>query len=586
MGIYSGKGCPDSGFQDNGALLRYCVFKKRNLILRHHQNSILMIKELIFLLCLSAITVAPCQCAAALADSRSKPATVHNNKRTSLTCTTDYRPMSLSSKSAKTGIISETPEGTLISDTYCSSKSYWVFLGMLVISDNDGFAANIVIDGNDMYVQNLVSQFSTGSWIHGTLDGNVLTVEKQPYALAYDANGNEGILSVALMRKEDNTYVVDGNGSAVFQWQDGVLTGIENDGQYILGLVDDSGNWAGYGDFNIMQQTFSRAKVEHPEDLPSDDYTLMYEMKNGTKDTIKVRMASDSNDVYIGDLSYYAPDIWIKGTRNGNVITIPSNQYLGVNEYTNHHIFFFTGIQTKVWNEEYEIEITDYELEPDAEVSLTFNDETLIWEADKLFLITGSYRLPIVFDDYSCVTFKKYDISALKAPAAPEIIYSEPLSDMGGIYIAFNMPNYDTDGNYLEAQNLYFSIYNNDEDSVYEFPAELFWYDQDDYTLINYGTNSDFVYASGGAMHELYFSENFDRYGIRDWYMLDGKLVPSEIVWIDYSEVGIETTTDKTTVKTEYFNLQGLPIDNPQSGIYILRKTYNDGKSGSKIVRR
>jgi hypothetical protein len=69
------------------------------------------------------------------------------------------------------------------------------------------------------------------------------------------------------------------------------------------------------------------------------DGTLAVNTSSGWADyTSKVKninVAFVGSDVYIQGLAYWQSDYWVKGTLSGNVITVPSGQYVGDGEYLN-----------------------------------------------------------------------------------------------------------------------------------------------------------------------------------------------------------------------------------------------------------
>lgn len=52
-----------------------------------------------------------------------------------------------------------------------------------------------------------------------------------------------------------------------------------------------------------------------------------------------MQVAIDGNDIYIQGLAAaYMPKSWVKGTINGSIVTIPTGQYLGTDEYGNEYL--------------------------------------------------------------------------------------------------------------------------------------------------------------------------------------------------------------------------------------------------------
>ena len=74
-------------------------------------------------------------------------------------------------------LISETPDGTLL-NCIRSCKAYMVLSIYILNTTVHGGVCNVVLgEDNTIYIKNIISQYNTGSWVKGTINGSTITID-------------------------------------------------------------------------------------------------------------------------------------------------------------------------------------------------------------------------------------------------------------------------------------------------------------------------------------------------------------------------------------------------------------------------
>ena len=266
----------------------------------------------------------------------------------------------------------------------------------------------------------------------------------------------------------------------------------------------------GGGETNATEiQWFDIAKNELvvlPEGVEAEEYSMFYEDSDGNSAAKTVNVAVDGSDVYIQGFSEYIPEAWVKGTRDGNVVTFPAKQYVG--EYYGYESYaFYEGDA-----------VFTYDAETD-----TYTAEGQVYGVLGDNYYDGNYYNPVI----------KKVIDKAAMPADPEITAME--NGSYGWYIDFNVPTVDVNGDGLAIGKLAYMIYTDTQGTIapLTFTPDTHTKLTEDMTEIPYGftENYDF-YADEIYLNDLY-SADWTRIGIQSIYYGGGETNATEIQWFD-----------------------------------------------------
>ena len=284
--------------------------------------------------------------------------------------------------------------------------------------------------------------------------------------------------------QEDGSIIID-------DWLVRVLTGGNYDG-YSLAPY-----WVGG---STLTPTDPLALVELPEGVEAKEYVMTY-----STGSTPVKVAVDGNDVYFQGMSYYIPEAWVKGTKDGDQVTFAAMQYMG--EYGSYgaSYFFYSG-ET----------VFTYDAEAD-----TYSAEGQVYGVLGDRYYDGNYTDPVI----SPVVEKA------AMPANPEI--TALTNGDYGWYFTFNVPLVDTEGEALLSSKLSYKIYTDIEGEIapLTFTPETHIKLTEDMTEIPYGFTEDYdFYTEAIFLNELY-SADWNNLGIQSIYYGGGETNATEILW-------------------------------------------------------
>lgn len=496
--------------------------------------------------------------------------------------------------------IQETPLGTVYNNIYRSSKQYLYMWGALYESDIEGKISNLVIDGKDFYMYMPVSTFATTSpyWIKGTLSDNgdevvfsfpqdVYIQPANPYSGAPESQISAQIMKVITV-DDTNDFVVDTeNRDLVMKWKDNRLSQIdtESDGTpRVIGLVDADGMFTGSAEGNIDWLIFDENLPTPPAGMETTQYICSAESNWGEKLNRIVEIGVADNRMWIKGLYSYFSDSWITGTIDGDKVTLPTDQYLGI--YTTEmYYYFFQAAGT----EEYENEWgePDVRFIPEIEVTLTKTGDKYI--ADKAMLMTFGMKtanpgMP-AGSRLMNVTFSPYEEKPA-TPANPSLNFVGDYYAPYGRSVSFTIPATDTEGNFINPDNMYYNIFINNE--LFSFTPEVYPVLKSAITDIPYNFSETGVVITneGSPEHTVTLQmEELPEIAIQSVYVVNGVVNKSAKVG---TAAGIETPAEAAAiVSTEWYNLHGIRIDKPSDGtIAIRRDRMSDGSvKTAKVIR-
>lgn len=443
-------------------------------------------------------------------------------------------------------------------------------------------------DGSSVYFGNLFPGFLTndmGAWVKGDIQSDSTIVVKLQLFMNYDVSGDESIFYDLYAGGYDLTAGVMTD--AVFVLGEGGVITQKDPTAYIWLGAYQGETYLGLLSYETNVELTPLDNELEPISIPETaivsegiyDYTNAY----GNKVVQKGKTATDGNDVYFQGLTPEAPDAWVKGTRDGNTVTLKNEQYLGEG----------AGFLLKLGFLQARADFSSYE--PVDQISLTYDPETGTYaqtrqsETDDIFMIV-EYTLSGTIYLYNFnFTIKPYDGPKASIPEDPFNLSFHNFWESSQRYaIMFSNTPYGTDGSYLEPENRYYYIYLDDE--ILTFDTETYTTLPEEMTLIpwNFTASNNDIYGSPLQHYAYIYEPLFEKIGVQFVYYYNDQSYRSNIVYIDLDgnvttveyknpTTGIADASDAKTVGMEYFNVAGQRQNFQQKGLNLVRVTRSDG---------
>ena len=288
---------------------------------------------------------------------------------------------------ARSTILSDQPEGTVLTDRVWTSDGYAVDEAqarMVPFKEKDR-VAQVVTNGKKVYIKNAISHYPTGAWIEGEMneEGTEVTF-KTPQPVMINPADNSIVYVTRQVRKGTSLATETGNTDLRFAVRNDSL--IQTDGGY-LSLTNLAGGLYGYVDYNIVIGKQQQTITTLPASAIVYDYSMDYGEDEGRKSQA-IKVGFDGNDVYIkspaGD-----PNAWLKGSLNDNKIVFANSQYAGADASMGYYMYF-KAARGKI---DY-IDIPGFGTFPVSTIELT-NDESVVFDynpADKSFMTDATWQ--------------------------------------------------------------------------------------------------------------------------------------------------------------------------------------------------
>lgn len=479
-------------------------------------------------------------------------------------------------------IISNQPEGTLLTNVVWSSIAGTpnTTTGRVDWIELSGFTPRIVVNGNKMYIQSPLTQFSdyANNWIEGTIKGELVTFHTpQAYFMNASATGFEMLY---LTRLDGTTGRIDAsNLDIVFSYKDGNLKQIDGG---VLALTDINGNFYGYAEQQIEVNKITDEAISLPDGAELKTYLLTFSGKE--KQTAKVAFVG--NEVYISD-PVGIEDAWMKGTIEGNTISIPTKQYLGAGSGYPLYVQSgerYTYTQTNALGQ---LEtLVGYRILNDESIKFQYDAAAGTFSSNQLLLINagkndlGPAYVAIDKPSYSPWT----QVKATPAnPSINQFVDLTPYAQLGfsGSMLAYTIPTVDVNGEFISQESLYYQI------CIDGKPYELYGTSIIPY----YGSVTDeasgIVLSLNGSTHQLQIPDVVkNSVSIQSFYVVDGESTPSAVVAYNIVNGELEPVDAIKDIKAgdfaarskSVFNLAGQRVDDTYKGIVV--------KNGKKILKK
>lgn len=454
-------------------------------------------------------------------------------------------------------------------------------------------------ENGDYYIYNPFTGLNTASWLRGHVEGDKLTIDL-PQAIYQDGEEGNQYVYVAQMchfeadpsdPESDRYYYNDGATQMVFErdgdtWKSTAET--YNDHPVIMGLVAaDDGTWCAYSDWNTIIAPFNDKVIDVPASLSTESYEVISKSEGKYVSGNYMKVGFDGNDVYMQGLFSALPDVWVKGTLDGNKVTVPSVQYLGFDEMSNYFGYFVSAHQEEYTDPDYGYSYMIYK--PTDALILTYDAENKIFTTDEMDAAINNRGKEEV---YSISQHDNPRISITRpvtdfTPMDPTLGYcADYNADYGYGSIYFDFPMLNKDLQILDPENLYYEMFVDGDihtfySDVYEgLPSEEL--DQVPFTFTN--RNGLGYYGTGGVTHFInYYFQGAESIALRTLYKNGDETKYSNLVYV-FNHSGVTAVDANEVSSVEYFDLTGAKVNNPAKGLYIKVTTATDGTRRSEKV--
>ena len=236
----------------------------------------------------------------------------------------------------------------------------------------------VAFDGDTIYVQGLSYWFEE-AWAKGIISGDkVLFASNQ--VMGEDEYGLDYLIGYVDISTDD--FAVAENIIFDYDPETRILT-LSGDNWFGESNEENSVEIYNYCDEMTLtpgeaQEPVNPEIVELPDGLTASYHLLTAQDLDWDDDGNRVTedyegdaaVAYDGNDVYIQGLCHYLPEAWVKGTKDGNTVVVPSGQFCGT--YGNQYDLYFVG-----FDEETE-ELCDVTFTLDEEGVLTTQTDIMV----------------------------------------------------------------------------------------------------------------------------------------------------------------------------------------------------------------
>ena len=296
------------------------------------------------------------------------------------------------------GVITEQPAGEL--KTYDrAGYAYYVVNDYVRRGAQTGTMDIVFAEGNEVYIKDPLSKLIVNTWVKGTLsdDGTTITLP-MGQNIQYDTEVGQPIALKMMEYDEDYEEMsVLSTAQVTYTISEDKIT-LNGTGKYLcMGAVWATSNeWAGFADYSsVYTPAVTDVLVEVPEGLETEVFKFNYNTNVGV----------DGNDVYIQGILADMPNAWIKGTREGNIVTFESGQYLGLLANKPVYMVAVNRMNTS-------------EIQP---LTLTYDETTETYSNDTQFILLNASRSTV----YLMQAISDFTLTKSKSGEAYEVPYLE-----------------------------------------------------------------------------------------------------------------------------------------------------------------
>lgn len=497
-----------------------------------------------------------------------------------------------------TDVIYEAPEGTHLKMD--RSGVTFPLYGAPFWYDNN--PQNLVVcDNGDVYLPGTFFSYAEGTYLVGHKDGDQVVFDLPQTLINYDYGGGYSFVLNATLGQfsESNekffpvnspaaaqygfpevenkiVFTVDENGVYTYdsgmKIVDGELT--INEGDMILCMCDpNDDSWFGPAEVNMTLRPFTGKLVTPPADLETETMGFTY---NGVGRMMEV--GYDGDDVYFKGIVEDFPDSWIKGTlihhtTNGDILNVPSGQYLGENFRHAVFAFYASALYDKETGLMQYLDSIDFFYEPETKTFKAPGGEVGLYNG-----ATDYVHYIEMYEDMMIRPQVEDPEITLNAPS--DIVVNET-----GWYpsVEFNYSSLNQEGYILDASKLYYVMYVDGEEFTF---TEYDYWTPADWVYVPVEYSDDWTIISSGGHVLIYLDfEGFDNLGFKLVYAEadeDGEvtevLAESKTAWLNETGVSMTGTDASAPV---YYDMTGRRVLHPAKGDILIERR---GNGARKVV--
>lgn len=453
-------------------------------------------------------------------------------------------------------------------------------------------------DNGDIYFKNYLGHLFNPErpvWLKGHQEGSTLTIQLPQIAyIQYNNDGTElqGVLyamintlsdkvvpEVAPTERQTVTFEVLPDGTLLQQGED------------IMGLSMAQGEpqFQGYGEFQTTMSPLTRPMAQAPAGIEWSEWSLTH--GDGGH---RLKVAFDGNgNIYFKGIYPGCPDgIAVASVTNDEVL-LESEQLMGIAPYARRFCNLYGATPDATWSQDWLYNTYSFFMQPNVTLHYDADAQAITGAQAQALAVSPNVpatgELLVGYHDFKI--FRQDGYGQPNRPCNPVIHKFEafkpsdwPTLGMGGL--AFETPYLDRDGGLLNPDQLYYSIYIDDEDGK-------LWCDPLDYPTIAAiapeGTDEipakfddafDFNLNISPIFHQMFLRVyGMERIGVQQVYKAGGESHVSDIVWMDTAtnEISTQNVSDplglsETTAKqgqAQWYDITGRSVAVPGHGLYI-----------------
>lgn len=456
----------------------------------------------------------------------------------------------------------------------------------LMVTDvipGDAFGKSALLEnayaGNDVYLQ--MPYYEEVLTFKGSVSGNKILVDYPQYL--GQSNGNDCFLHPGYMVTTDDwgwtyteLYATEGDGTLELDY-DTETGAISYNG---LLVATDFNNFVQTNILNPKYTLFTEKVAEIPADAVVNQYTMKQTatFDDDLHQTFKGYIANKGNDYYFMYMDPQDSTAVFKGTlEDGKICVKP--QYIGGGSKVEYVYPGKFVEEESVWgdivrNMKVDESVDAIRFDYDAETGSISYDGLIVFR-----YASGEMNM------YGHNNLSFTPLVTKPATPADPIIDEVFYNDWNGTYsLIFHADCVDTDGNYLDVENLGYRVYN--DDVLYTFKGDQYYDLNEDTDEIPFLiSDREFYYSwEDGGHSATLFEVGKETLGVQVVYTLDGNKYCSNIVEYDMVTVGIDGSENAAdTKKAEYFDLSGRRIDGLKPGVNIVK--YSNGVTKKILVK-
>ena len=500
----------------------------------------------------------------------------------------------LSKKTSPLRVIDQQPAGNLEIYSRSSVALFPIDYEIYELED-EGFAGIVVYGegdptseaGQKVYLKNPFSQFPTDTYLEGTLSNDVIKVSfPQDLADIYDEEEEVSVLLktyIVYIDEDEEAILPDPNPEnqvyTFVKGEDGEWIPAEEDAEKIIGMTYDDGTFTGYGDIYPIYSPVTAEMATVPEGAQAERWSLV---SDGMGRWVNVSIAD--NTVYMQNIIEGADSLApLVGTLDADgVITVASNQFLGVNDNDGYLIFAYAGEASE---EEGEYGSTVELFAPTESVKFTpdASGDMLTADCDITFTPVSDPSSETYWSEDLLVkpSIFRGKVTDMK-PATPEITGYSFYESFGFGYVEFDVPAVNAEQQPLDARNIYYNMLLDGE--VFTFlPYEYGMLTEEitdipwDFTDNSEG-QGDIKRMEGAQRVIMLYSNDIESIGIQSFYKdpSTGEVYASDVATY-LTDASVDGVTVDTAVSVEYYDLLGRLVTNPSAGVYVKKAKMASG---------